>query len=130
MSLFAVSGNRSIAAIALLLAAAGGTAGIAAATAQKSPLRCEIRTIRQGDMMTLQGVVLSDTAVNGTYAFTVEGSGRSGASSIRQGGAFSAMAGSSSTAGTVSLGARGAYDVNFEARAGGAKASCTQVIGG
>ncbi|MDO1580860.1 curli-like amyloid fiber formation chaperone CsgH [Rhizobium oryzicola] len=131
MSPFAVSGNISIAAFALALAVLGGTAGVAATVAKKSPLSCEIRSSRQGGMVTLEGVVLSDTATNGTYSLKVQGSGRSGSNTIQQGGAFTTTAGRASTAGSVSLGSKGAsYDVNFEARADGAKVTCSESIDG
>ncbi len=132
MSVFAISGKKSMTAVVLLLAAAGGTAALATAagTSVKGPLRCEIQVTPQKGTVTLEGVVFSDRAVDGTYSLQVEGSGRSGSNSIQQGGAFSAKAGRDTSLGVVSLGSKGtAYDVTLDVSAGGKKVSCTQYVG-
>ncbi|MGE6741952.1 curli-like amyloid fiber formation chaperone CsgH [Allorhizobium pseudoryzae] len=133
MSPFGLSAKTTLSAFAVLLTAAGGTAVLAAGTGAgaKAPLRCEIQVTPQKGMVTLEGIVFSDRAVDGTYSLQVEGSGRGGSNSVQQGGAFSAKAGRSNSLGQVSLGSAGAnYDVTLKVSAGGKTVSCTEWVGG
>lgn len=141
MSPFGMSAKTTLSAFAVLLTAAGGTAVLAAGSGPaagiglisgvKAPLRCEIQVTPQKGMVTLEGIVYSDRAIDGTYSLQVEGSGRGGSNSVQQGGAFTAKAGRSNSLGQVSLGSSGAnYDITLKVSAGGKTVSCTEWVGG
>lgn len=94
------------------------------------PLRCEIRAVAAGGMVSLAATAESDATRGGTYRFTVESISGSGNSSIRQGGGFSATPGARTELGKVMLGANGIYDARLELKAGGESVTCEERVGG
>jgi len=123
-------------ALAILASALAGFgivgAAVASAGAQSGdgPVRCEIRSSVAGGMVSLQGVVESDTAVSGSYRFHVESAAGSGSSTIRQGGGFSAGPGTPAVLGQVMLGANGIYDAVLTLDADGISLECADRVGG
>ena len=64
---------------------------------------CDIRVVRSGGGLVLEGVVMSSVPVAGSYDLRISQSGYGGQSNIRQGGEFEAVPGSDSSLGVVSL---------------------------
>lgn len=127
------SNSKALAILAPALVGLGlAGAAVASAGAQSGdgPVRCEIRSSVTGGMVSLQGVVESDVAVNGSYRFQVESAAGSGSSTIRQGGGFSAGPGTPAVLGQVMLGANGIYDAVLTLDAGGVSLECEDRVGG
>ena len=125
--------KRAAAASAALLAVIAGAAAAGAGKegSNPGPLRCEIRQTVQGGAILLEPVVYADRSTNGTYSVSVSGSGASGSTNIRQGGAFEASAGNPASLGQMSVGANGAaYDVKLKVTAAGASVSCVKQLSG
>ncbi|GLQ52824.1 curli-like amyloid fiber formation chaperone CsgH [Devosia nitrariae] len=124
---------KGLAALALpVLAGLGGTAlAIDAGVAQtQGPLTCAIDVNPKNQMVEIEGVVLADTSISGSYSFEVKSRGPSGNSNIRQGGGFTAEAGKPATLGKVMLGSAGAsYDVKLDIDANGESVTCDQRVG-
>lgn len=119
---------KSTVALTLLIAAVGGTAGLALAGSAKGPLRCELKVTNGSGMTTLQAFAMSDKAVDGTYRLKVDGSGNGGSNTIQQGGPFSATATKPVSLGTVSLGSGSAYDARLEITAEGRSVKCLETV--
>jgi curli production assembly/transport CsgH protein len=120
-----------IAALALVLISAGALATIATAGQSVRPVRCEIRVMPEGDMVSLEALAHADRNVSGTYSFHVESTGQTGGTNIEQGGAFSAAPGSPATLGAVTLDPKGAvYDARLEVTVDGKSIGCADQIGG
>jgi CsgH protein len=118
--------------ILLGLGAAGLTIGAGqAGSTSDGPLRCEIHASSAGGMVSLEGVVLADVEVSGSYRFRVASAGGAGGSNIQQGGDFTAGPGGAVTLGEVMLGGQGAvYDATLEINSGGASVKCAERVGG
>lgn len=127
--MFINTNAKSTIALTLLLAAVGGTAGLAIAGSTKGPLRCELRVTKSGSNVTLEALAYSDKSVEGTYRLMVDGSGRGGNSMVQQGGPFSADPAKPNSLGMVSLGTGSSYDAKLEVKAGGTSANCTETVG-
>ncbi len=120
----------ALGAVATAAGLAGGAA-IGATTGTSGPVRCEIKEIASGRTITLQGVVHTDTATDGSYTFRVTGGGGSGNTNIRQGGAFQARPGTPALLGQVMLGASGAiYDAQLQVTVAGKTIKCAETVGG
>jgi hypothetical protein len=101
---------------------AGCSAVAGSDTANAEPLRCEIAATASGGSTRLEAIAHADTPMSGHYSFRVASSGRSGSSTIQQGGEFDAGPGRSSTLGVSSFG--GSYDARLELVANGRNVSC------
>ena len=112
------------------VAAAGRTSDSTGTITTSGPMRCEIRQSLEGDTILIQPVVRSDRAISGAYSLSLSGGGSGGSSNIRQGGDFTAAAGSVTPLGQVSVGAGGIYDVTLKLTAGGSSVSCTKKVTG
>ena len=111
--------------------AAAGAAYASSDDGETAPTRCEIKATQQGSMISLEGVLVSDSAVTGSYRFQVASVGGSGNTNIRQGGGFSADAGDEVTLGRVMVGGSGAaYDASIEVTLGGETFKCSERVGG
>lgn len=97
----------------LLVASGLIGAAYAATGSQDAPLSCRIEVQEQGGLISLQGIVEAEAAIDGTYRFAVESAGGSGSSKINQGGGFSAAPGETVTLGRVTLGANGVYEASL-----------------
>lgn len=116
----------------LAFAGFGGTAlaiGAGDVGQAEGPLTCAIDVSARNQMVEIEGVVLADTAVSGSYSFEVRSSSSSGNSNVRQGGGFSAEAGKPATLGKVMLGGSGGYDVKLDIDANGESVTCDQRVG-
>lgn len=124
---------KALAALALpVLAGLGGTALAidAGGSRTQGPLTCAIDVEPRSQMVEIEGVVLADVSVSGSYSFEVRSRGPSGNSNIRQGGGFTAEAGKPATLGKVMLGSAGAsYDVRLDIDADGESVTCDQIVG-
>ncbi|MBN9017741.1 MAG: hypothetical protein J0H11_10025 [Rhizobiales bacterium] len=112
------------------VAAAGRTSDSSGTATTSGPMRCEIRQSLEGDTILIQPVVRSDRAVSGAYSLSLSGGGSGGSSNIRQGGDFTAAAGSEIPLGQLSVGAGGIYNVTLKLTAGGASVSCAKKVTG
>jgi hypothetical protein len=113
--------------VPLALAHAPAPEGIGTGTAA-DPVRCEIRATAMPGGVRLEGTVLSDRALAGSYAFNVEKRGGGGTSSSSQSGDFEAAAGAEEVVGEVGLGLeRGAsYRAELTIRWPGGEAACVR----
>ncbi len=110
--------------------AAAGAAYASSDDGDTGPAICQIKATQQGSMISLEGVVLADSAVTGTYRFQIASVGGSGNTNIRQGGGFSAGAGDEVTLGKVMVGGYGAsYDASLEVTLGGETYQCSERVG-
>ena len=108
-----------------------GGAAIGATSDTSGPVQCEIKEISSGRMITLQGVVHTQTTTDGSYTFRVTSAGGSGNTNIRQGGAFQAGPGSPALLGQVMLGKSGAvYNAELQVKAAGKTIKCAERVGG
>lgn len=99
-------------------------------SSDEGPIRCEISATTKGQMTTLQGVVHTDEAVEGTYLFSVKSVSKSGSSSSQQGGEFVAGSNDTVTVGNVTMGGNGiSYDVKLKVMANGMTIECAELIG-
>lgn len=123
--------RRVMAALALILVPAGALATMATADQSVGPVRCEIRATPEGGMVLLEALAYADRNVSGTYSFHVESTGRTGGTSIEQGGAFNAAPGKPATLGAVTLDAKaGVYDAKLEVAVDGKSIGCAARVGG
>ncbi|WP_137135796.1 curli-like amyloid fiber formation chaperone CsgH [Rhizobium sp. FKY42] len=127
--MFINTNAKSTVVVALLLAAVGGTAGLAIAGSSKGPLRCELRVTKSGGNITLEALAFSDKSIEGTYRLMVDRSGQGGNSVIQQGGPFNVDAAKASSLGLVSLGTGSSYDARLEVKGGGTSVKCTETVG-
>lgn len=126
--MFLTTKPKSTIILTLLLAAVGGTAGLAIAGSTKNPLRCELRVTKSGGGVTLEALAFSDKSVEGTYRLKVDGSGGGGSNVIQQGGPFNADPAKGSSLGMISLGAGSSYDARLEVKAGETSANCVETV--
>lgn len=131
MSRLILSSRRVALALGLILAPAAAFAGMSgSASSAGGPVRCEIRAVPQGGLLSLTALVEADRAVTGRYTLEVEGAGRGGGTQLNQGGPFTASAGRAQTLGSVTLSGRGAlYDVALDVTVGGRTVSCNERVG-
>lgn len=115
----------------LLVLGAGGMAVHAGQNnSDDGTIACEISATTNGNMTTLQGIVHTDEAVEGSYLFRVKSVSNSGSSSSQQGGEFVAEANGSVTVGNVTMGGNGiVYDVKLKVMANGDTIECAEIIG-
>jgi hypothetical protein len=113
------------AAMAIVLALGAGIASSNAAETETMPLSCGVSVKDLGRMVELKAYVSADEDAAGTYTLSIEQSGRSGSSSIRQGGGFAVKAGGSATLGQTMLGGDpGNFDIDLILNWNGLKLSC------
>ncbi|WP_156458259.1 curli-like amyloid fiber formation chaperone CsgH [Devosia epidermidihirudinis] len=97
---------------------------LAYANASTGPTQCSIQTTLNGNVQSLQGIILSDVNANGTYQFSVRSSGPSGSSNINQGGNFTARAAEPVIVGQVQLNASAKTTVSFTVTLGNKTIDC------
>ncbi len=118
----------ALAMLPLSMAAGAAFAGAGAGPSLEGPagpLRCEIRAERQGNSVTLEGLVFAEAPLAGTYRLRVSQGGAAGSSQISQGGDFEAAPGEPESLGTVSLSSSGAYSATLEVRWSGGITGCS-----
>lgn len=123
--LFAKTPRTVPVAMALVLALGAGIAAGDASQNDELPLSCGVSVKDLGRMVELTATVSADEDVTGSYTLAIEQSGRSGASSIRQGGGFALEAGERATLGRTVLGGDpGQYDIDLTLDWNGLRLSC------
>jgi hypothetical protein len=115
---------------AVLGLGAVGASKVDAGAGGSQPVRCEIRVTKHGGSVTLEGVVVGRTSIQGSYTLRVSKSGGGGSSDIDQSGNFSAVSGASTTIGVVSLGGGGSYVAKLKVTADGRTTECTERVAG
>lgn len=120
--------------LAMILAATSLTAtsgSPAHAGPSASGATCEIKVSKRGGMTTLEGFVVSPTAISGSYRVSVTSAGGGGGSDIDQSGAFSAKAGQSTSLGVVSMGgSAGSYNAELTVKWNGGSTRCQERVNG
>ncbi|ALN73504.1 curli-like amyloid fiber formation chaperone CsgH [Aureimonas sp. AU20] len=126
-----VLSRRAALALGLALLPAAAFAGMSGTVAPSGgPVRCEIRAVPQGGLLSLTALVETDKSVTGRYTLEVEGAGRGGGTQLSQGGPFTAGAGRAATLGSVTLTGKGAlYDVSLDVTVNGRTVSCNERVG-
>ena len=120
---------------ALSLALGLGVIGTAVAAgtidAASDGVRCEIQVKDRSGSVTLEGLVHSNAAIDGSYQLVVTKSGGGGSSNINQGGAFSTVPGKETSLGTIMLGGNGgSYTAKLKVMWNGSSAECREKIHG
>jgi len=121
--------NKRLAIVPVLLglglvatAATGGPANTPSAAA----IECGVATQINGNMQSIEGVVLGKSALSGDYQFQLKSSGGGGSTNISQGGGFAAKANEITTLGQVAINADARYQLDFTITANGQKIDCNQ----
>ena len=92
---------------------------------QTAPLRCEIALDETRGSTRIEGRVLSDTPVHGTYAMAITSRGGGGQTTIRQSGDFDAAPGTPALLGETHLGGAAArHDIDLRITVAGRTLSC------
>ncbi len=129
------TGNRSnvvlpgVAGLALGLVGVGTT--IATAKSEPTAVRCEIQVKSSAGGVTIEGVAIAKTAIDGSYRLVITKSGGGGSSNINQGGEFSSAGGNRTSLGTVVLGGDGgSYTAKLTVLWDGHSAQCSEKVRG
>lgn len=112
----------------IALVAISGGAVAAANSNQTSPIACGVNTVSDRGMMSVEGILQSQTALTGEYRFSLRSQSNGGSSNISQGGGFSADAGATITLGKVMVSPDSHLNIDFEVSAGGKKYDCSQPL--
>jgi hypothetical protein len=108
------------------------TGGVAAAIAQTGTagglVQCGIDARTASGMTAIEGALLSNAAVAGSYIFQVASKGPSGNSYVSQGGNFAAGANEPVALGRVSLNADAQYQIVFEVTVDGDTRDCSKPV--
>jgi carbon monoxide dehydrogenase subunit G len=106
-------------------------AGATSVEAASDGVSCEVQIKTGSGSVSLEGIVRSDTSIDGTYQLVVTRSGGSGGSNIDQGGEFSAAAGEDTSLGTVMLsGIGGTYVAKLKVKWNGSSTVCREKVSG
>ena len=98
---------------------------VQANTPQTTPLRCEIALDETRGSTRIEGRVLSDTPVHGTYAMAITSRGGGGQTTIRQSGDFDAAPGTPALLAETHLGGAAArHDIDLRITVAGRTLSC------
>lgn len=108
-------------AVAAALTAAGFVANTNAAAGD---FACGVATSTKGNMMTIEGQLLSPTDMAGDYRFALKSSG----TNVSQGGQFSAAAKAQVSLGQVMINAGSHVSVDFTVTTGGKTFDCSQNV--
>lgn len=125
--------QNSVSTLGLTIIAGLIAVGAASSTtsAGSDGVRCEIAVEQQAGRITLEGFVDAASNVSGSYELLVSQSGGGGNSNIKQGGEFSAGAGSRTPLGTVVLGGDGGtYTAKLKIKWNGKSAECRENVRG
>ena len=90
---------------------------------------CDIRVVREGGALVLEGLVLAPAPAAGSYAFKISQGGSAGGSSIHQGGDFEAGPGTDTSLGLVSLSDQGGYAATLTVHWHDGTPDCTRHVG-
>lgn len=110
--------------LALGAAAGGDTPGVHAGSPS-----CDIRVVREGGSLVLEGLVYAPASAAGSYEFKISQGGYAGQSSIRQGGDFEAGPGAEASLGMVSLSDQGGYAATLIVHWHDGAPDCTRHVG-
>lgn len=90
---------------------------------------CDIRVVREGGSLVLEGLVFAPVPVGGSYELKISQGGYAGQSSIRQGGDFEAGPGADASLGVVSLSDQGGYAATLIVHWHDGAPDCTRHVG-
>ncbi|WP_210191736.1 curli-like amyloid fiber formation chaperone CsgH [Rhodomicrobium vannielii] len=103
----------------------------AAASAESGPIRCEIKVLRDGGGVQLEGMVFASDKVAGSYRLQVRKTSGGGSSNVNQGGNFSAAPDAPAKVGMVTLGGDdAAYSAKLQVTWSGGTVECEESVGG
>ncbi|KKB79897.1 hypothetical protein VW35_05310 [Devosia soli] len=109
-------------------AAAVSAVGFAAnANASGGDFACGVVTKTQNGMMSVEGTLLSPTALIGQYRFAFKSSGNGGSTNISQGGQFTAAPNAEVSLGQVMVNAGSSISVDFTVTVNGKTFDCSQI---
>ncbi|MEP4430982.1 MAG: curli-like amyloid fiber formation chaperone CsgH [Hyphomicrobiales bacterium] len=94
------------------------------------PIYCEINTSETGNMVVLESMIYSDSAINGQFRFKVKSASGSGNTNISQGSMFSAGPGAPVMVGKTMLSRGNVYDASLTVTVAGVTFTCAERIGG
>lgn len=106
-------------------AACGAAIAHDAAPTQPAPLRCEVRLDAVAGGTRIEGRVIADQPVSGTYVMAMTSRSAGGSTTIRQAGDFEAAPGADAILSQTQLmGAPSRQQVDLEVRVGGRRLPC------
>lgn len=97
-----------------------------AGAAPAAGVTCEIRMVKRGGDVELQGIVHAAKATSGSYSFKISNAGSGGSSSINQGGDFDLAAGQSEVVGEATLGNAGGLRARLSVSTASGSTSCSR----
>lgn len=106
----------------------GAAGGDAPETYADGPT-CDIRVVKGGGAVLLEGLAFAPAPATGSYAFKISQDGLAGGANIRQGGDFEAGPGLEASLGMVSLSDQGGYDATLTVRWHDGAPPCTRHVG-
>jgi hypothetical protein len=119
----------SLAALLPLGFAWGAAAGGEPQGAYSQGPSCDIRVVREGGSLVLEGLVFAPMPAAGSYELKISQGGHAGQSSIRQGGDFEAGPGVDASLGVVSLSDQGGYAATLIVHWHDGAPDCTRHVG-
>ena len=90
---------------------------------------CDIRVVREGGSLVLEGLVFAPVPAGGSYELKISQGGHAGQSSIRQGGDFEAGPGADASLGIISLSDQGGYAATLIVHWHDGAPDCTRHVG-
>lgn len=134
-SIYDSSGTRlvpGVLALAVGLGIIGSAIAAAGSTeADQDAVRCAIEIKQRAGDVSLEGVVFSKTAIDGSYQLVVTKSGGGGSSNINQGGEFRTQPGRNTSLGIVMLsGDSGSYTAKLKVDWKGNSTECREKVRG
>ncbi len=127
-------GARIVLSIALALGTLAGAAaafGAGHVEASASGMTCRIDVKKRSGTTVLEGIVVSRTAIAGSYDIVVAKSGGGGSSDINQSGSFEAAPGRETSLGIVTLGGdAGRYKAKLTVKKIGSTIECHESAAG
>ena len=90
---------------------------------------CDIRVVRDGGTLVLEGLAFSGVPAAGTYEFRISQGGPAGGSNIQQGGDFEVGPGAGTSLGLISLSDQGGYTATLTVHWHDGAPACTRHVG-
>jgi hypothetical protein len=118
--------------LALRLVVMGSAiAAAGSAEAASEAVRCKIQVKDRAGGVSLEGVVNSETAIDGSYQLEVTKTGGGGGSNINQSGGFSTLPGRDTSIGIVMFGSEGgSYTATLKVKWDGSSTECRERVPG
>lgn len=97
-----------------------------AGAAPTAGVTCEIRMVKRGGDVELQGILHAAKATSGSYSLKISNAGDGGSSSINQGGDFDLAAGESEVVGAASFSDANGLRARLSVLTGNGSTSCSR----